>query len=256
MVETVRESSSSANSTVKNMAEQVSDPAAAGAGRWAFGFTSAGLRLRRASEDVLGALTTVAGQIGALTHKASPVGADVLLLEDSEASGAKRYATIDEVLALVGAGGLYDAYLCYADQKAQGTSGGTFTEGAWRTRDLNTEKADTAAIGSLNANEVTLPAGTYRCDILAPAYAVNRHQARLYDVTGSAVLLYGTSMFAYNTGQGYNQSVIKGRFTLAVESALRVEHYCQVTNADDGFGVGCNFGPELFTVAEFWREVA
>lgn len=29
------------------------------------------------------------------------------------------------------------------DQKAQNTDGGTFTSGAWRTRDLNTKVTDT-----------------------------------------------------------------------------------------------------------------
>ena len=36
------------------------------------------------------------------------------------------------------AGGLFSSYAIIADQKTQNTAGGTFTSGAWRTRDLNT----------------------------------------------------------------------------------------------------------------------
>ena len=37
--------------------------------------------------------------------------------------------------------GLFSSYAIIADQKAQNTAGGTFTSGAWRTRDLQTEVA-------------------------------------------------------------------------------------------------------------------
>ena len=40
----------------------------------------------------------------------------------------------------------FTSHAIICDQKAGGTAGGTFTEGAWRTRDLNTEITDADGI--------------------------------------------------------------------------------------------------------------
>lgn len=109
------------------------------------------------------------------------------------------------------------AYGCASDHKAANTQGGTFTLGAWRTRDINTEEADTHGIMSIAANQITLIAGTYYCDIAAPAYAVGRHKARLYNITGAATLVVGTSAFSLNGGGGdQTVSIVRGSFTIAV----------------------------------------
>src|SRR4051794_9968990 len=90
-------------------------------------------------------------------------------------------------------GGLYAAYLCYQDQQAQATDAGTFTSGAWRTRVLTTEVADTGSHGSLATNQITLDAGTYRVEASAPAFAVDHHQLRLQNITDNTTLLTGQS---------------------------------------------------------------
>jgi len=153
-----------------------------------------------------------------------------------------------------GGGGLYDAYLCYADEKAQNTQSGTFTSGAWRTRTLNTERADTAAIGTLSSNEVTLPAGTYRVLAHCPAYQTNRHQARLYDVTGAAALVIGMPGLALSGAIQDSVSTIQGRFTLSVESAIRLEHWATTSMSNQGFGIEGNITTEVYAVLELWRE--
>lgn len=145
-----------------------------------------------------------------------------------------------------------DAYVCVRDKKAQNTHGGTFTLGAWRTRDITEEQADPRNICSIAANQITLSAGTYRCLISAPAYNVDSHQARLYDITGAAVLLIGT---AERETVDTSRSVIVGRFTLAAESVLEIQHQSSGTQASSGFGYCCNFADEIYTTAEFWREV-
>ncbi len=140
-------------------------------------------------------------------------------------------------------------YICIWEQQAAGTDGGTFTSGAWRTRVLTTEHADTGGFASLASNQITLAAGTYRAQISAPAYLVDTHQARLRDITNSATLLVGTS------AEAPAPSLIVGRFTLAGTTVLEVQHQCQTTRATDGFGTNANFGEaEMFVVAEFWRE--
>ena len=50
------------------------------------------------------------------------------------------------------------------------TNGGTFTSGAFRTRDSNTEVADPDNIVSISSNQFTLGAGNYLIEASAPAY--------------------------------------------------------------------------------------
>jgi hypothetical protein len=156
-----------------------------------------------------------------------------------------------------GGGGLYSGYLLYQDQKASGTGGGTFTSGAWRTRDINTEVVDAGGHGSVASNQITLDAGTYDVRIEAPAYFCDRHAARLYDITNSAVLLSGRAMYSNTSSGDENTSLITGRIILSGTTVLEVQHQCQTSAATLGFGVqaGTAFtvGTEIYTTAEFWR---
>lgn len=152
--------------------------------------------------------------------------------------------------------GFYNAYVCVRDKKTQNTSGGTFTSGEWRTRDINDEQADPSGICSISSNQIILVAGTYRCIISAPAQRVGRHQAILYNVTDDTTLLVGTSEWSNSAIVDYSatRSIIVGRFTLAATKTLEVRHQCQVTRANIGLGVEANFTDEIYTVAEFWKE--
>ena len=151
--------------------------------------------------------------------------------------------------------GMYSAYMKCSDVKAQDAQGGTFTQDAWQTREINTEDADTGGNMSISSNQITLDAGTYRCLITCPAVRVNRHQARLYDITGSAVLLLGTQGSTQAAGaDGQDNSLITGRFTLSVESALEIQHICSATAVTLGFGFQSSWTSGVFTVAEFWKE--
>lgn len=137
------------------------------------------------------------------------------------------------------------------DQKAANTSGGDFNSGAWRTRVLNTVVTNTIAGASLASNQITLPAGTYEIDALAPAFQVSRHKAALYDTTGAAYLLYGTSEATASVGTDASTlSYVRGRFTIAVQSVLELRHQCEITKATYGLGVESNFG-----VIEIYAEV-
>ncbi|GAC1397722.1 MAG: hypothetical protein NVSMB60_08060 [Mycobacterium sp.] len=146
-------------------------------------------------------------------------------------------------------------YVNVQDQKLQGTNGGGFTMGVWQTRTLNTISTDSAGIASLASNQLTLPAGTYQCSISCPAGFVQRHQARLQNITDAVTLLTGSSEYSgLTTGdQAWTRSFIRDQFILAGTRALSVQHRCSTTNSTNGFGVESNFGPELYTVAEFWK---
>lgn len=155
------------------------------------------------------------------------------------------------------------ALIVVSDQKTQNTQGGTFTSGAWRTRDINKENVDTGSNCSISSNQITLAAGTYRCYIRCPSMNCGSHQAKLYNVTDTADLsdvtgdvCYGTPEYASSSINYYTQtcSVIIRRFTLATQKTLEIRHQCLVTGSTNGFGNAANFGPEIYTVAVFEKE--
>lgn len=146
------------------------------------------------------------------------------------------------------------AYIEIRDEKAAGTDGGGFTSGAWQTRTLNTEHADAGGHASVGSNQITLAAGTYECEITAPAGVCDNHQAKLYNVTDAADTLIGSSEYAGSGSTQYTKSIVTGRFTIAGSKVFEVRHRCQTTKATDGFGNACNFGVvEVYTVARFWK---
>jgi len=150
-------------------------------------------------------------------------------------------------------------YVKVSEVQTSGTDGGGFTKDVWQTRVLNTEDSDDGTICSLVANQITLSAGDYECRISAPATKVTEHKIRLYNTTGAATLLTGTSEFIGDDGgdaatHNMNRSIVVGKFTIAAAQALEVQHYCASTRAVDGFGYACTFGvDEVYTIAEFWK---
>lgn len=124
------------------------------------------------------------------------------------------------------------------EEQASGVDGGTFTTGDWRTRTLNSIVGDPSSlIVSLIANQFVLIAGTYLLTIKCPAYKVNTHQARLFNVTDGVAIHYsnyGIEAQGENDG-GY--AIIDTLFTILAAKTLRVEHRCQTTEINDGFGL-------------------
>jgi hypothetical protein len=145
-------------------------------------------------------------------------------------------------------------YIRVEDQKTSGTSGGTFTSGAWRTRDLNIEVEDTHSIASLASNQITLPAGTYSVRFSSTAAACDRHQSRIQDITGAATLVLGLNSYAGFTGLQMSTTQGAGRFTLSATSAIELQHRCQTTRATDGFGYAMSWGIEVFSIVEIRKE--
>lgn len=146
-------------------------------------------------------------------------------------------------------------YILVRDEKTQNTDGGTFTLGAWRTRDINTEVTDTGGNCAISSNQITLDAGTYECLIKCPAYHVDEHQARLQNVTDASTTLLGTAERAASGAGVQTSSVIMGRFTIAAQKTFEIQHQSTVTGSTTGFGYAANITTEIYTVAEF-RKVA
>ncbi len=143
-------------------------------------------------------------------------------------------------------------YILIRDIKAAGVDGGTFTSGAWRTRDLIEESSDVGGHAGLGANRITLVAGTYEFEVSAPAYLVGSHQVRLYNISDASIVTSGSVM--YNAGACVTRSEACGRFTITSPKVFEVQHRCSITQASTGFGKACNFGSwEQYTVARFWK---
>lgn len=149
------------------------------------------------------------------------------------------------------------------DQKASTTDGGTFTSGAWQTRDLNTEVCDTGNHCTLAGNQFTLDDGVYRITARAPAHRVDPHQIRLFDVVAAAVvsegglLAYGANADTITTADDITIAHLVFRFTVtAGPRAYTIQHRCTTTRATDGFGSANSFGgPEIYTEVILEREI-
>lgn len=148
-----------------------------------------------------------------------------------------------------------DNYLCVVDEKATNTEGGTFTSGAWRTRDLQTVRTNRISSASLSSNQISLPAGTYRIATHCPAYKVENHIAKLRDITNSTDLIIGTSEYCASTDDVSTRSFINGNFTIAGTTTLEIQHQCGSTQSSNGFGRGFSTFSvtPIYTTVEIWR---
>jgi hypothetical protein len=146
--------------------------------------------------------------------------------------------------------GLFSSYAIIADQKTQNTAGGTFTLGAWRTRDLNTEVADPDGIVSISSNQFTLGAGSYLIRWVTITYNVYQNQSRVYNITDASV--EGFSQSNYGIYGNFPWGTI--RMTIAGSKTFEIQHYSLYTIATDGFGKPANIGTEQYTTVEIFKE--
>lgn len=133
------------------------------------------------------------------------------------------------------------------DEKAENTDGGTFTSGAWQTRDLNTEVSDPDGIVTIASNQFTLGAGTYLIAWECPAYRVQFNQSRLFDVTGSAAVEGGMSNYAESTSQFWGVSNGSAVVSPTSSNVYEIQHFAHTTRNSDGFGVRGSAGAERYT---------
>jgi len=139
------------------------------------------------------------------------------------------------------------------DSKTSGTNGGTFTSGAWRTRDLNSIEDDPDSIVTLSSNQFTLGAGTYLIQWSAPAYKVEHHKTQLYDVTGATDLAKGTS--EYNATGSSIQTISVGFdvVTLTANNTFEIQHRCHTTASSNGLGVCASFAAEKYAMVTIFK---
>ena len=147
-------------------------------------------------------------------------------------------------------------YAIICDQKTNSTDGGTFTSGAHRTRDLNTKLYDPDGIVSISSNQFTLGAGSYLIRASAPAFLVNRHVARLTNVTDSSTVQEGAAAYSGSSSSGVSTSSIVARVTITASKAFEIRHRCQTDCTVNGFGVSAsgNATVSIYTIVEIIKE--
>lgn len=126
----------------------------------------------------------------------------------------------------------------WGDVNPQNAAAQTLVTG-WNTRRLNSEIYDPTSLASVSSNTLTnVPIGSYVCiaavsAVAAGGVAVGINALRLYDVTGSATKVSGTSSnMVGTTEQGH--AFMFGQFSLAAISTLRLDHYVTGNNTLGG----------------------
>ena len=175
------------------------------------------------------------------------------------------------------------AYVSFAvlqDQKAHDVSGGgTASNGAWRTRDLNTEVTDadgivlgfnnistsTAKLNGTNwsltsnANGFVLGAGTYVIKWRCSAYYVDRNQAELYNNTDSAIVGVASSEYAQESYPVTSKSHGVARVTISGNKEFLIRMRVEDTKTTYGWGVDSGFDTEhksIYTTVEILKEAS
>ncbi|MBD80950.1 MAG: hypothetical protein CL840_18680 [Crocinitomicaceae bacterium] len=131
--------------------------------------------------------------------------------------------------------------LIMKDEKSSGTASGTFTSGAWRTRDLNTKYGDTS-FASLASNQFTLQPGVYMIEATAVAHKMTSHKIRLRDITNSNDVVLGLNAYNHSTDNTASSSTLEGVFTVATSTTFEIQHRGSSTQSSDGFGPSNSFG--------------
>ena len=183
---------------------------------------------------------------------------DVIAAITLSVSGTFTASALSALTTVTVSNGIITPFMHVQDQKASSTAGGTFTLGAWRTRDLNTAVINTITSASLGSNQITLPAGTYYLEGSAPGYKTGRHNTRWRNTTDSTDDLDGQTAFT-STGADSSETIsnISGRFTIIDTKVFELQHRSQATQADNGFGIDSGTGfavnTEIYSDVKIWK---
>lgn len=141
------------------------------------------------------------------------------------------------------------------DVKGLNTAAGTFDSGTWYKRTLNSEQYNTISGATLNGeSQISLPAGTYIIEASCPAYQVNQHVAKLYNITDAADTLIGTTSQSSAGDATDSRSHICGAFTIATTNAFEIQHKCSSSYSTSGFGYPNNLGvSNVYTVVKITK---
>ena len=151
---------------------------------------------------------------------------------------------------------LFTSYAVINHSVAYNQSAGTFSSGSWVTRELNTEVFDPDNIVSISSNQFTLQAGTYYIRAQSPAYRVDQHVIRLYNVTDSSVDGVGMAVMTSSSFASQTVSTLVARITISGAKAFEIQHQCQTSHSTHGLGLnhGISGANSIYTIVEIYKE--
>ncbi len=130
------------------------------------------------------------------------------------------------------------------DIKASNINGGACFAGGWMTRELNSIKGDMSFV-NLSNDTIILSAGTYLIEATAPAFEVDQHQIRLFNILTNTVTATGSSSFSDKFAT--TNSTLSTVITVPVSGEKYfLEHRCSNSNAN-GFGIANTWGENIYT---------
>lgn len=140
-------------------------------------------------------------------------------------------------------------YTIVRDEQPNGTNAGQGVANTWNVRVLNTLKTNIPGV-SLNANLLTLPAGTYLVEGAVPGCVCNKQQARLYNITDAKEEARSSSGWMSDGNENSNVLFLD-EIILTGTKQLRVEHY--ITRASYAWTLGypSSTGKEIYTQLKF-----
>ncbi|WP_137972421.1 hypothetical protein [Pseudomonas sp. F(2018)] len=213
---------------------------------------AAGIALDRDNDSqLLEAVQTLISEAAIVPGDASTVDKGLVRL----ATAAETLSALSALIAATPAGiaAVYPQKhtMIVVDEKASGVGGGNNVIGS-NTRSLNTVRSNTIAGASLSANQITLPAGTYRVEASVPFFNGDRHRGFLYNVTDAAVAILGTSE---NSGGAFTtRSFVRGVFSIGSSKVFELRQHCENV-ATQGFGDPVVDGrPEVYAEITIRRE--
>lgn len=131
-------------------------------------------------------------------------------------------------------------YVRVSDTKTSGTTGTTYTSGAFRTVTLNTEEQDVEGLCTVGSNVIqSLSAGNYAARIVGRRPSINGGQGsvRLRNTSDSATLLKWPSFSMQSDAGGVNSSteltplIFEGRFSIASAKNISLEIFLSSSGA-------------------------
>ena len=157
-------------------------------------------------------------------------------------------------LTKTGGFGKFTSYALLAQVRASDAGDfGSYTTGAWRTRDLDTEKTDEDGIVTLSSNQFTLQAGTYLIIFGCTMYHINKHAIRLQNITDGSTAGIGNP----NAGYTYSPMLFTTgtcRVTIASAKTFEVQGYPSTTKTNNGMGYDVDNGSCESVRVEIFKE--
>lgn len=172
---------------------------------------------------------------GLTTENTINAATDEIMFLDATVGQLRK--TVINNLPSAGGSGLYVSIAMLSDTKATTVNGGSASAATWNARDLNTEDSDADNIVTIASDEFTPISGTYKIFAYAPAFDVDEHRLRLYNVTGVASVKEGSDSFAPGANNGANHALLTWVFTANGTDAYRIDHYTALAKATNGLGV-------------------